>query len=638
MERKYWAYFSIIGISILFILRLFYLQVLDETYRMSPLNNSAVAIKYDYPQRGYIYDRNGVLLVANQPSYDIMIIPRDVQALDTLEFCSLLKITKEDFIKKYQRAKKYSPRIPSVFLTQLSKDNYAYLQEKMYKYKGFYILKRLLREYPIHSAPNLLGYLGEVNETFLKENTYYQLGEIIGKDGIEKQYEELLRGVKGVQFIQKNRFNKEIGPYKEGIYDTLPTIGKDLTLTIDTKLQQYGEQLMANKRGGIVAIEPATGEILSLVSMPTYDPNMMVGRKRTVNSTKLFGDTINRPTFDRGLSAQYPPGSPFKIINALIGLQEEVITPETHFYCYGGYKYGRSAKSFMGCHCGMYGTPVRLDKGIYKSCNAYFANVYRRTIEKYGNAAKGADVWSKHAKSFGLGNYLGYDLPAGQKGLIPDAKLYNRYYPAGSWRASTIISNAIGQGEVLTTPIQLANMTAAIANRGHYFTPHILKRIDNNPIDIEEYTMPKHTTIDPKHFEPVVEGMFNVFEKGTALGSRVKGIEMGGKTGTAENFASFNGKRFQFKDHSVFIAFAPVNNPKIAIAVFVENGYWGSRWAGPIATLMIEKYLKGETIRPWLEKRMFEGSLQEEYDEQLAIEIAAREEYLKEQQLAQKGE
>lgn len=640
MERKYWAYFSIIGISILFIIRLFYLQVLDETYRISPLNNSAVSIKYDYPQRGYIYDRNGVLLVANQPSYDIMIIPRDVQALDTLEFCSLLKITKEDFIKKYQRAKKYSPRIPSVFLTQLSKDNYAYLQEKMYKYKGFYILKRLLREYPILSAPNLLGYLGEVNETFLKENPYYQLGEIIGKDGIEKQYEGLLRGVKGVQFIQKNRFNKEIGPYKEGIYDTLPTIGKDLTLTIDTKLQQYGEQLMANKRGGIVAIEPATGEILSLVSMPTYDPNMMVGRKRTINSTKLFGDTINRPTFDRGLSAQYPPGSPFKIINALIGLQEEVITPETHFYCYGGYKYGRSAKNFMKCHCGIYGSAIRLDKGIYRSCNAYFANVYRRTIEKYGKAASGVDVWSKHAKSFGLGDYLGYDLPAGQKGLIPDAKLYNRYYPAGSWRAPTIISNAIGQGEVLTTPIQLANMTATIANRGHYFTPHILKRIDTKPIDIEEYTKPKHTTIDPKHFEPVIEGMFNVFEKpgGTARGSRVKGIEIGGKTGTAENFASFNGKRFQFKDHSVFIAFAPVDNPKIAIAVFVENGYWGSRWAGPIATLMIEKYLKGETIRPWLEKRMFEGSLQEEYDEQLAIEIEAREEYLKEQQLAQKGE
>ena len=640
MERKYLAYFSIIGISIIFIFRLFYLQVIDNSYRNSPLNNSAVAIKYDYPKRGYIYDRNGVLLVANQPSYDIMIIPQDVQELDTLEFCNLLKIPKEDLIKRYRRARNYSPRIPSVFLTQLSKENYAYLQEKMYKYKGFYIQKRLLRQYPIKSAPNVLGYLGEVNEVFLKENNYYQLGEIIGKDGIEKQYEELLRGVKGVKFIQKNRFNKEIGPYKEGRFDTVPIIGKDLTLTIDTQLQQYGEQLMANKRGGIVALEPSTGEILSLISMPTYDPNMMVGRKRTINSTKLFGDTINKPSYDRGLMAQYPPGSPFKIINALIGLQEEVITTDTHFYCYGGYKYGRAANNFMKCHCGVYGSPIKLDRGIYKSCNAYFANVYRRTIEKYGNASKGTDVWNKHAESFGLGNYLGYDLPAGTKGLIPNSKYYNRVYPGGGWRAPTIISNAIGQGEVLTSPIQLANMTAAIANRGHFFTPHILKKIDNKAIEIEAFTKPKHTTIDPRHFEPIVQGMFNVFEnpRGTARGSRVKGITIGGKTGTAENFASFNGKRFQFKDHSVFIAFAPVNDPKIAIAVFVENGYWGSRWAGPIATLMIEKYLKGATSRSYLEKRMFEGSLQSEYDEQLAIEKQAREEYLKEQQLAQKGE
>ena len=645
MERKYLAFFSIIGISVLFILRLFYLQVVDTSYRNSPLNNSAVAVKYDYPKRGYIYDRNGILLVANQPSYDIMIIPQDVRELDTLEFCDLLKISKEDLIKRYKRARTYSPRIPSVFLTQLSKENYAFLQEKMYKYKGFYIQKRLLRQYPVKSAPNVLGYLGEVNENDLKKNPYYQLGEIFGVNGIEKQYEELLRGVKGVKFIQKNRFNKEIGPYKEGKYDTVPIIGKDLTLTIDSKLQQYGEQLMANKRGGIVAIEPSTGEILSLVSMPTYDPNRMVGRKRSKNSVELFGDTINRPMFDRGLLAQYPPGSPFKIINALIGLQEEVITPDTHFYCYGGYKYGRAANNFMGCHCGVYGSPIKLDRGIYKSCNAYFANVYRRTIEKYGKASKGTDVWNKHVESFGLGNFLGTDLPTGKKGLVPDSKMYDKYYPGGGWRAPTIISNAIGQGEVLTTPIQLANMTAAIANRGHFYTPHILKKVDNKAIEIEAYTKPKHTTIDPQHFEPIVQGMFNVFEKGTAQGSRVKGITIGGKTGTAENFASFNGKRFQFKDHSVFVAFAPIENPKIAIAVFVENGYWGSRWAGPIATLMIEKYLNGETKRAWLEKRMLEGSLQSEYDEQLAVEIEARAAYAKEQQLlkeqqqlAQKGE
>ena len=618
MERKYFAYFSILLVSIIFILRLFYLQIIDDSYRSSPLNNSAVAIKYDYPQRGFIYDRNGVLLVANQLSYDIMVIPKDVKPLDTSEFCNLLQITKEDFIKKYNRAKKYSPRIPQVFLAQLSKSDYAYLQEKMHNFKGFYIQKRALREYPIISAPNVLGYLGEVNEDFLKNNSYYQLGEIIGKDGIEKEYEDLLRGVKGVKFIQKNRFNKEIGPFKEGIYDTLPIIGKDLTVTLDTKLQQYGERLMQNKRGGIVALEPSTGEILALVSTPTYDPNRMVGRIRSKNSVELFGDTINKPTYDRGLQAQYPPGSPFKIVNALIALQEEVIDENTHFYCYGGYKYGRSANNFMACHCGVYGAPIRLDKGIYRSCNAYFANVYRKTIEKYGSAATGTDVWSKHVQSFGLGNYLGYDLPAGTKGLVPDAKFYNRYYPAGSWRAPTIISNAIGQGEVLTSPIQLANMTAAIANRGFYYTPHVLKKIDQKAIDIEKYTKPIYTTIDPKHFDPIIEGMFNVFENanGTARGSKVKGLEIAGKTGTAENFWSVNGRKIQFTDHSVFIAFAPKDNPKIAIAVFVENGYWGSRWAGPIATLMIEKYINGQISRPWLEKRMFDGSLQDEYDNQ----------------------
>ena len=638
MERKYLAYFSIIAVSIIFIFRLFYLQVLDDSYRASPLNNAAIKIQYDYPQRGYIYDRNGILLVANQPTYDIMVIPKDVKKLDTIEFCNLLQISKDNFIKTISRAKRYSTRIPSVFLPQLSKENYAYLQEKMRHFKGFYIQKRSLREYPIKSAPNVLGYIGEANETFLQKNPYYQLGEYLGVNGIEKQYEELLRGVKGVKFIQRDRFNKEIGTYKEGVYDTLAVVGKDLTLTLDIKLQRYGEQLMSNKRGGIVAIEPSSGEILSLISTPSYDPNRMVGRKRSKNSVELFGDTINKPMFDRSLLAQYPPGSPFKAITGLIGLQEEVIDENTHFYCYNGYRYGRGPNAFMGCHCGVYASPIRLNKGIYKSCNAYFANVYRRTIEKYGKAREGMDVWNKHVESFGLGNYLGSDLPTGKKGNIPDSKFYDRYYPNGGWRAPTTISNAIGQGEILTTPIQLANMTATIANRGFYYTPHILKKIDNQPIKIEEFVKPKQTTIDKRHFEPVIEGLFNVFEKGTARGSRVKGIEICGKTGTAENFISVNGLREQLKDHSVFIAFAPKDNPKIAIAVFVENGYWGSRWAGPIATLMIEKYLNGETNRPWLEKRMLEGSLKEEYDRNILIEKQLREEYLRQQELKKRKE
>ncbi len=618
MPRKSLLYLLILSVGLIYISRLFFIQILDTKYQQNPLNNSAVTVKFAYPDRGFIYDRNGKLLVANQASYDIMIIPKDVEPLDTIEFCNLLKITKEDFLKKYYRTKNYSPRIPSIFLGQLSKADYAYLQEKMYKYKGFYIQKRFLRQYPEKTSANVLGYISEVNESLLKTDNYYQLGELVGYHGIEKQYEEVLRGQKGVKFIQKNRFNKEIGTYKNGIYDTLPVPGKDITLTLDMDLQMYVERLMINKRGGIVAIEPSSGEILTLVSTPSYDPAMLVGRKRSKNSVLLFNDTVKKPMLDRGLQAQYPPGSPFKIINALIALQEEVITPETAFYCYHGFRYGRGG--FMKCHCGIVGTPISMNTGIYRSCNAYFSNVYKKTIEKYDSAPEGMDVWSKHAKSFGLGNYLGYDMPSGQKGLIPDAALYNRYYPNHKWKAITTISNAIGQGEVLTTPIQLANMTAAIANRGHYFTPHMLKKVGDSLNQDKKYTTPNYTTIEPQYFEPVIEGMWNVFELGTARGSKISDIQICGKTGTAENFRKINGERIQFTDHSIFIAFAPKDNPKIAIAVFVENGYWGSRWAAPIASLMIERYIKGEVKRDWMEKRMLEGSLEEEYSKQLEIE------------------
>lgn len=632
MERKFVAYFSIIIVSIIFIIRLLFLQVIDDTHRASPLNNAAVKIKYEYPQRGYIYDRNGELLVANQPTYDIMVIPKDVKQIDTTEFCNLIQISREDYIKKLKRATTYSRRIPSVFLAQVSKESYAYLQEKMHHYKGFYIQKRSLREYPIKSAPNVLGYVGEANEAFLKSNPYYQLGEYRGITGIEKQYEKELRGIKGSKYIQKDRFNKDIGPYKDGIYDTLATVGKDLTLTLDSKLQQYGEQLMINKRGGIVALEPSSGEILALVSTPSYDPNMMVGRKRSKNSVILMNDSINKPTYDRSLSAQYPPGSPFKIITGLIGLQEGVIDENTSFICYSGYRYGRN--SFMKCHC-PYGRHNRLNRGIYESCNAYFANVYRRSIEKYDKPSEGMNVWSKHVKSFGLGNYLGYDLPDGKKGLVPSTELYDKWYPQKNWTSTYTISNAIGQGQILTTPIQLANMTAAIANRGFYYTPHILKKIGGKPIKIKKYTKPKHTTINKEHFEPIIQGMYDVFEnpRGTARWAKVEGLDICGKTGTAENKISYKGIVEQLQDHSVFIAFAPKDNPKIAIAVFVENGYWGSRWAGPIATLMIEKYINGKTKRPHIEKRMLDGGLQDEYEKNLRIQRELRERYLKQQEL-----
>ena len=375
---------------------------------------------------------------------------------------------------------------------------------------------------------------------------------------------------------------------------------------------------MNGKRGGIVAIEPSTGEILALVSAPTYDPNMLVGRKRSKNSVILFNDSISKPTYDRGLLAAYPPGSPFKMMNALVGLQEKVITENTTYRCYGGFKYGVRANAFMRCHCDTYGAPVSLKTAIARSCNTYFGNVYKRIVEKNNSPSQGLNDWSKHVTSFGFGNYLGYDLPAGSPGLIPDGDYYDKRLKY-RWNGSSNISNAIGQGEVLTTPIQLANYTAAIANRGSFHTPHIVKKIDNTPIDKRKFVSEKTTTIDKKYFEPVIEGMHEVFKTGTGKWSQVRGIEICGKTGTAENFIVVDGKKLQLEDHSILVAFAPKDKPKIALAVFVENGGYGSAFAAPITSLIIEKYLKG-SISPenkYREEKMLNTSLQEIYSLQI---------------------
>ena len=604
--RKIFLAFSIVLVGLIFLSRLFYLQVYNNTSN-SFLEDNAIKKVFDYPKRGYVYDRNNILLVANQPSYDIMIIPREVKPFDTLELCSLLKITKIDFDKRLKRAKNYSPRLPSPFVSQVSKNDFAVLQEKLWKYEGFFIQKKAIRDYKVNIGANVLGSIGEVNRSTIKKEPYYLLGDMIGKEGIEVSYEKTLRGSKGVKFIQKDRFNRAIGPYKNGIYDTLPVPGKNITLTIDSKLQEYGEFLMQNKRGGIIAIEPKSGEILSMISAPSYNPNLLVGRERSKNYTKLHYDSISKPLYDRGLQAMYPPGSPFKIINALIALEENTVTTNEKFKCNRGYFYGNRK---MGCH--IHKNPVDLNLGIYESCNAYFANIYRRTIEKYSKTDEGLKVWSDHVKSFGLGNYLGYDLKVGQPGKIPTPATYDRVYGKGRWFSTYTISNAIGQGEILTTPIQLANMTAAIANRGYFFTPHIIKKIDGDSID-RKYTIARKTSISPEHFEPVIEGMFNVYKKGTAKYIQVNGIEICGKTGTAENFTRINGKQVQLTDHSIFIAFAPKNDPKIAIAVFVENGYWGNRYAGKIASLMIEKYLKNSISRNDLENWITSHSLEEEY-------------------------
>lgn len=615
--RKLLLYLIIISTGIVFVARLFYLQIYNTSFA-SLSDDNAIKVIYDYPQRGAIYDRNGLLLVTNQPSYDVMVIPRELKPFDTLEFCTILNISKDKLVTRLHKATKYSPRVPSIIIPQLTKDEYAYLQEKMRKFEGFYIQKRSLRDYQTENAANVLGYIGEVNESLIKKNPYYLSGDLIGIDGVEKQYEKDLRGIKGVKRIQKDRFNRDIGPYKNKKFDTLPVNGKDLTITLDAKLQAYGQQLMKNKRGGIVALEPSTGEILALVTAPTYKPELLVGRKRSPNFTKLVYDTIAKPLFDRGVTGEYPPGSPFKTINALIALQEGVIDLNETVTCRMGYYYGRKEK--LGCHS--HRGPLSMIPGIANSCNAYFATAYRRIIEKYDSPQKGIDVWRNHVQSFGLGKYLGNDLPTGKRGKVPTSQYYNKIYqyPKYKWYATATISNAIGQGEVLATPIQLANMTAAIANRGHYYTPHMIKAIDGTPIENENYTKPKITTIDKEHFAPIIEGMHEVYTKGTASFLQVKGIEICGKTGTAENFVKIDGVKTQLTDHSVFIAFAPKNNPKIALAVFVENGYWGARYAGRMASLMIEKHLTGTITRTDLEEWILTHSLEPEYAKQYSGE------------------
>nr|WP_314289436.1 penicillin-binding protein 2 [uncultured Capnocytophaga sp.] len=606
--RKYLLPIVIIFAAVVILLRLFFLQIVFHNENDSGIDNIAIETVYDYPERGYIYDRNGELLVSNQPAYDVMVVPSEVKALDTLELCSLLELAKDDFKNRLQKAREYSRKKPSVIVHQLSKDDYAVLQEKLRKFEGFYIQKRMLRSYLTHNAGNVLGYISEVNEWELKKNPYYLAGELIGRSGVEKQYEEFLRGKKGVQYFQKDKHNAAIERYKGGAMDTLPIMGQPLQLTIDIGLQAYGELLMQHKHGGIVAIEPKTGEILALVSAPSFDPALLVGRDRSKNYTMLYNDSIGKPLYDRTLLAQYPPGSPFKVVNALVGLQEGVITPESVFSCGGGYRYGGH---IMRCHCGRGSNDLL--HGIALSCNAYFANTYKRAIDMKTTSEVGMEKWTAHLKSFGLGDFLGSDLPTGTPGKVPDINLYNKQYGKGRWNGTSNISNAIGQGEILTTPIQLANVMAAIANKGYFYTPHIVKQIDNKVTPFKEYTVPKRTSIDAKYFDPIIKGMNMAYLAGTARRTQIDGINIAAKTGTAENFIRVNGKRMQLTDHSIFVAFAPVEDPKIAIAVFVENGYYGARVAGPIASLMIEKYLKGEVFRCDFERQMLEKSLEHEY-------------------------
>jgi len=596
-ERRLFFYFLFVGTTLLLLITLFGIQILNDSYKVSAENNVIKAITI-YPERGYIYDREGVLLVTNQRAYDLMVTPRQIKQLDTIALCKIIDIDLEEFNKYLKRAKRYSTRKASLLLKEISKQTAAQLQERLYEFPGFYLQERTIRQYPERSAAHILGYVSQVPDYILKKDDYYKRNDNYGISGVESSYEKDLRGVRGTQYLIRDVWNRPKGSFEDGKYDSLAINGKDIELSIDIQLQKYAEELMRNKKGSIVAIEPATGEILTLVSSPNYDPNLLIGRSRSINFNRMYKD-LDKPLFDRSLLAEYPPGSTFKLVNALIALQEGVIYDGTRFSCDEGWRF--SAKLKIGCHA--HRSPLNLIESIEQSCNAYYCNTFRRIVEKYPTASKGYDNWREHVLSFGLGNFLNNDLYNGRKGRVPTVDFYNKQYGKGRWKAPTVISLSIGQDALVVSPIQMANMCAAIANRGHYYTPHIVREVDGAPLNDSTYNTPKYTSIDKKHFNTVINGMERVFtgKHGTAKTARVKGIEICGKTGTAENSHG--------EDHSIFIAFAPKENPQIAIAVYVENGGWGSTWAAPIASLMIEKYLTGQISNSKQEAFILNGNL-----------------------------
>lgn len=585
-----------IAIFLIYVCRLFYLQVIDQSYKMSASNNVLRHVT-QYPARGLIYDRNGELLVYNQAAYDLMVTPNQLRAFDTTLFCELLNITREQFDARLRKAKRYSYYKSSVFLEQISAEQYGAFQENLYRFKGFYAQTRSLRIYPHSMAAHTFGYVGEVDDNTAKNDSYYKSGDYIGISGVERMYEKQLRGKKGVKVFMVDVHNRIKGQYKNGRYDTLPVNGHNITLSLDADLQQYGEELMKNKIGSIVAIEPSTGEILAMVSSPSYDPSLLVGRGRSANYTALRADPLN-PLFCRPLQARYPPGSTFKTVNALIGLQEGTIKGlYTRYSCYHGYIVGNFR---MGCHG--HASPLNVVEALQHSCNAYFAADFRNILDnpKYGSIDSAYNVWRSHTTSFGFGGKLGVDLPYEVSSYIPSMNYYERVYGKKRVKSLYIVSLSIGQGEILMTPLQMANLAATIANKGYYYRPHIVKEIigyDQSYMD--EYREKHFTAIDSSHYDLVVEGMYQAVNSpsgGTAGVAAIKGIDVCGKTGTAQNPHG--------KDHSIFMAFAPRENPKIAIAVYVENAGFGASFGAPIASLMIEQYLTDTITRPWLEKRI----------------------------------
>ncbi len=583
--RKFILGGAIIVVLLVYIIRLFTLQVLSDEYK-TKADSNAFYKKTIYPSRGLIYDRNGELLVYNQPAYDIMFVPREIKGrLDTLELCEALNITREDFEKRMEDVRNprsnpgYSPYTQQLFMSRLSAEEFARFQEKLFRFPGFYVQKRSIRQYSCDAAGVILGDIGEVSPKRLKSDDYYVRGDYIGTQGLEASYEEVLRGKKGVEMLLRDAHGRIQGKYRNGALDTMPQRGKDITLGIDIKLQRLGERLLQNKIGSIVAIEPSTGEVLCMVSSPSYDPHMLVGRQRGANHKKLANDK-RKPLLNRAIMGTYPPGSTFKTSQALTFLEEGIITENTPFPCYGGFVH---AGLRVGCH--PHPAPLPLIPAIATSCNGYFCWGLLRMLSsnKYGKVQKAMNVWRDYMVSMGFGYKLGIDLPGEVRGMIPNAQFYDKAYRA-SWNGLTVISISIGQGEVTLTPLQIANLCATIANRGTFITPHVVKSIENDTL-ASTYSTPRETMASRKSYEPVVAGMRQAVLAGTCRGANLPDIEVCGKTGTAQN---------KGKDHSAFIGFAPMKEPKIALAVYVENGGFGATYAVPIGALMMEQYLKGE--------------------------------------------
>ncbi len=572
-----------------------FLLMFDESLKQSAENNSRRRV-VQYPSRGVIYDREGNILVCNEAAYDLMIIPSQMHEFDTAMLCNDLSITKEDVEKRILKAKKYSMYRPSVFLKQIDSKVYAQMQEHLYRYPGFYVQNRTLRKYNGGIAAHVLGDIGEISEKQLQEDSYYKSGDYVGKSGVERGYEKLLRGEKGVSFYLVDVKGVVQGSYDEGKQDTTAVQGKDIHLTLSSELQAYGEKLLSNKVGAIVAIEPHSGEVLAMVSMPTYDPQLLVGRVRGTNYDSLL-KAPHKPLINRAVSSTYPPGSTFKIAQSLVALQEGVIKPNQSFPC---------DKSKVGCH--NHPTPTSVAMAIQMSCNPYFYFVFRKLVQRgiekniYKDSHIGLDLWKKKVETLGFNQTFNVVVPGVNRGQIPGSDYYDKVYGKNRWAFSTIYSVSIGQGEVLVSPLQMANFGAILANRGYYITPHLIKKVGNEDYQSEE-TQKVVTPFDRKYFDCCVEGMDWVINKpgGTGQSAKIPGIVVCGKTGTAQNPHG--------KDNSVFMAFAPKENPQIAIAVYVENAGFGGTWAAPIARLMMEKYIKGYVSDTILEERIINTTI-----------------------------